>query len=678
MYRLLLITILTFVIHCRVFSQNTIGRNSACFDSSQLNTLVTKGEIKVGVVSMNPPYIKENGDRHDGFVMDVIEKVMNLSGYEYEYHVDTYSTLMKELMCDSLDIVFGCTQSDPLWSQLLYSIPYEDVKYKVGKLHDSDTDTQKFTVHTIALCEEDRISSDIIFSYFPNSKQVFYSSLDKAAYAVYQGQCDLIVCKESVIVPNDTISQQVIDFSHTRLDTNTHLSACVKIKDHMLMRDVNGTLVALQDKLLIQVLRRNWFGDKNELTSEYLSVQRYLRVAIVVCAILFFALFVVFVWVIYVTYMRGRKKSYMLRLFNKIPVPLYILRKRRKKIIYEYVNDVAKEEKFASRHYCTAEQSSRHNKRLLKAYDLAMTTNDIISFVDRRKPSSPFSVYVNSAEFDEAPCGVKTVVNNEELLVLKEEAEQNDRHVDEFLANISHEVRTPLNSILGFSQMLPELPPEERQEALSIVEEKSIQLNKLINDILLLAKLETMDIEVNPVPCKLYDWIPCLLEEYTKSMYGDKPVDIIFDNSMCQCTMPVDKGLVSVLLDNLIQNAIKFTHEGEIHVGYLCVSRHLVFYVKDTGIGMSKEECDNIFHRFTKVNTFTQGTGLGVPIALAISRLMNGYLGVHSIKGEGTTFYFMYSNALPKSVQCMKYRFSKLHKIEEATWVDDFSIDQLK
>lgn len=677
MYRLFLVAIFTFAVHFQVFSTDTVWEKYASVFRSHSDMPSALPKLRIGVVYMNAPYIQVNDSSHEGFAMDVVEKVMSISGYQYIYKVDCYDNLMEGLMSDSLDIVFGCPQADPLWSQLLYSIPYEDIGYKVGKLHGASTNTEKYSEHSIAICREDKISSDIISTYFPNSKLVYHESLDEATRALYDGACDLLVCKESVDVANN-IGNHRIDFSHGVLNTHTHLSACVKIEDYKLMQTINCAFVLMQDNLFIQDLRRNWFGDEDKLSAEYVVVQRNLTIAIGFCVVLITALLIIFVWAIYITYTSGKKKKYMLGLFNKIPVPLYILRKRRKKIVYEYINDVAKEEQFASRHDCTEEQAALHHKRLMTAYNMAHDTGETVSFVDRRKPVSPFSVYVNSVDFDSEKCGVKTVVNNEELLVLKEEAERNDQLVDDFLANISHEVRTPLNSILGFSQLLPELPVEDRQEALEIVEEKSLQLNKLINDILLLAKLETKDLEVNPAPCVLCSWMYDLLEEYKESISGDKPIDIIFDNSSCKCAINIDKQLLGVLLTSLIENAIKFTDKGEIHVGYLCVSTNVVIYVKDTGIGMSQEECDSIFERFTKVNTFTQGTGLGMPIALAISRLLNGYLGVYSKKDEGSTFYFCYSNVLPKPVQCKMYSFSKLEKIENAKWVDDFSINQLK
>ncbi len=670
MHRLLSIIILTLVFHftCLAYAGN---ETSAFYqEKSHVQLYFDNKPLRVGVVHMCPPYLIQKDSTYAGFLIDLVDTIMCETQYHYQYVVDSYDHLMHALQIDSLDLVFGCPQIDSLSSQMVYSIPYEEVHYKMGRLPQTDVHysildpTQKMKV---AICQEDAVIAKRYVSHFDRFDLHIFPSISQAAYAVYTKQCDCLVCKTRIIVPRDTTTHEWLVWDYLPESKHTFYSACVKLDDYKIMRAVNSAVLHLRDQAQISQYKQKWFGF-DKYTDEFMRMQNYLRMAVVVCILLFIGCLVALIYLAVLSLKSKYKRNYMQRLLSKIPIPLFILKSKKGDICYEYINDVAKTEQYSSRNSCTAEQLMNHRKRLKKAYELAIDTLETVSFVDRRKPDAPYSIYVSGCQFEGETCAVKTVVNTQELLLLKEQAEENAQKVDDFLATISHEVRTPLNAILGFCQLLPEIPLEERPEILAIIDKKSKQLHKLINDILLLAKLESGALTCRLDTCAFDAWTHNMVEAVLCNMDLQSSVPIIVDPAPGDGLLQTDKELLSVLLSNLLQNAIRFTVEGEIHVGYFYAPHYVVYYVQDTGIGMSQSDSLNVFNRFVKVNSFTQGTGLGMPIVSAISYMFNGHIGVYSQLRKGTTCYFF----CPCKSSCsdLQNYHAALPKIERAVWIN--------
>ena len=223
----------------------------------------------------------------------------------------------------------------------------------------------------------------------------------------------------------------------------------------------------------------------------------------------------------------------------------------------------------------------------------------------------------------------------------KEKAEEADRLKSAFLANMSHEIRTPLNAIVGFSSLLAdEGDVRERKQYLEIVEENNDMLLQLISDILDLSKIEagTFDFMEKELDVNLLcEDITC-----TMKMKAKPGVEIVFDRHLPECVIVSDRNRLNQVLANFVNNAIKFTSEGSIRVGYDRVDEgHLRFYVADTGIGIEPEKQGEVFDRFVKLNNFVHGTGLGLSISKSIIEQMGGTIGVDSEPGKGSTFWFV-------------------------------------
>lgn len=220
-----------------------------------------------------------------------------------------------------------------------------------------------------------------------------------------------------------------------------------------------------------------------------------------------------------------------------------------------------------------------------------------------------------------------------------EKAEQADRLKSQFIANMSHEIRTPLNSIVGFSQLVARAEDEEeREEYIRIVEHNNNLLLTLFDDILNLSMLDSGNMIFR---YRVFDF-PSLFRDLTLLM-GEKitnpDVKFISENPLKELTVRMDSVRLTQIITNLITNAAKFTRQGYIKMGYICKDNGVEIYVEDTGMGIEEKNLTKIFDRFEKLNSFIQGTGLGLPICKSIVEQMGGRIWVESELGKGSIFH---------------------------------------
>lgn len=227
-----------------------------------------------------------------------------------------------------------------------------------------------------------------------------------------------------------------------------------------------------------------------------------------------------------------------------------------------------------------------------------------------------------------------------ELYEAKKLAEQANHETKEFLSNINHEIRTPLNSIVGFSVFLAMNDNnEENKEYVNLIYRANVLLFNLIEDIILLSKVDSGEVAFQSETVNLNSafagWA-----EYCRSNLFDKKLNIICDISDEEISICTDWFYINRLMINLLNNAIKFTETGSIILGFRVETDHYFFYVKDSGCGIDNVHQQLIFKHFTKLNTFIQGTGLGLTLCKRIVEKLGGEIGVNSRPDKGSTFWF--------------------------------------
>jgi PAS domain S-box-containing protein len=235
----------------------------------------------------------------------------------------------------------------------------------------------------------------------------------------------------------------------------------------------------------------------------------------------------------------------------------------------------------------------------------------------------------------------------EELIKARIKAEESDRLKTAFLQNMSHEIRTPMNGIIGFIDLLksPDIPDEEKDQYIRIVEQSGHRLLNTINDIIEVSKIEAGQVEVAKSVFNTAE-IMEYYHNFFKKQCRDKNIDLILDNYITgeEAIISSDKNKIESIISNLINNAIKFTNSGEIHIGNFLMENELRFYVKDTGIGINPDRIDAIFERFIQAEIRRtrphEGSGLGLAIVKSYIELLEGRIWVESIPAQGSWFWF--------------------------------------
>ena len=238
------------------------------------------------------------------------------------------------------------------------------------------------------------------------------------------------------------------------------------------------------------------------------------------------------------------------------------------------------------------------------------------------------------------------------LKIEKEKATESDKLKSAFLANMSHEIRTPMNAIMGFSEFLknPDLSKEKQTKFVDIITKSGVRLMNIINDIIDISKIESNQLKLELKEVKI---IPILneiveIQKNTNPLFLAKNIELKINllNNSDGIKLITDENRFTQVLNNLINNAVKFTEKGSIEVGFsekeYSNKKYIEFYVKDTGIGIEPNKFDVIFDRFSQAGEkdFKTGNGLGLSISKGILKLLNGDIWLQSKVGEGTTFYF--------------------------------------
>lgn len=229
-----------------------------------------------------------------------------------------------------------------------------------------------------------------------------------------------------------------------------------------------------------------------------------------------------------------------------------------------------------------------------------------------------------------------------QLTLAKEKAENADLSKSAFLANMSHEIRTPLNAITGFAEILASAnTEEEKAQYQEIIKMNADLLLQLVNDILDMSKIEagTLEFVYTKVDINLLlSDLRQLFQMKVNDAGGN--IQIIAEPSLPSCSIETDRNRIAQVLSNFTTNAIKFTQEGTISIGYEARDTELYFYVTDTGAGIPADKLPEVFGRFVKLNKDKKGTGLGLSISKTIVNKLEGQIGADSVEGKGSTFWF--------------------------------------
>jgi PAS domain S-box-containing protein len=247
----------------------------------------------------------------------------------------------------------------------------------------------------------------------------------------------------------------------------------------------------------------------------------------------------------------------------------------------------------------------------------------------------------------------------QKLLIAKEKAEEHDKLKSAFLANMSHEIRTPMNGILGFADLLKNhsLTETSRFEYIDIIQKSSNRLLDLINELIDISKIESGQMQVTLSSTNVFDVFDDIIS-FLAPEANNKNIELEFVNNKQNnpFLIETDKDKLYAIILNLVKNAIKYTKQGRIQIGFYMVANSLKFYVRDTGIGIPEDKFNLVFQRFRQVEEtgYHEGTGLGLSIVMGLLKLLDGNIGFASKVNKGSLFYF----TLPCKIMPTNYNVS--------------------
>jgi signal transduction histidine kinase/ligand-binding sensor domain-containing protein/ActR/RegA family two-component response regulator len=353
-------------------------------------------------------------------------------------------------------------------------------------------------------------------------------------------------------------------------------------------------------------------------------------------------------------------KTWWFRLFlYLLPLGLFVIfyyarlvfyKNQQKKLLQLVKERTIKLEEVAASLEEKQEEINSQNEELMTQHEELAYNNQIL--IEQKQ-----QILDQNAELDRHRNQLEILIEERtrELIKAKEKAEESDRLKSSFLANLSHEVRTPLNAILGFSLLLGEkdLNENDREEYNRIIQSSSSTLLDLINDILDLSKIEAGQMELNPSRFTIGEvvgMLPGIYDLFLKrdDIGCDKQValQINIPEELLKAEMVSDKLKLTQVISKLMSNALKFTTEGTIEIGCIRLDDcdMYEFYVRDTGIGIRKADQERVFERFRKIEAdrlhLHRGTGLGLAISYHLVKLLGGSMRLSSKFGKGSTFYF--------------------------------------
>ena len=254
------------------------------------------------------------------------------------------------------------------------------------------------------------------------------------------------------------------------------------------------------------------------------------------------------------------------------------------------------------------------------------------TIVERDADGKPTKIVGTSQRIDER----KHLENS--LVAARNKAEESDRLKTAFLANMGHVIRTPLNAICGFADLLPVIDnPEDRNQMIAEIQSNNRKLLRIIDGLVSMSKIEAGAKSLMMAKVDLNQLLQQMADTYQPTT--NLPIQV-------QCPLPElkiesDREKVLEILDHLVQNAVKFTTEGEITLSYEVQGNQVRVNVADTGKGVAKADQARIFERFVKLDEYIPGTGLGLSVVESLVKNLGGSVGVDSSLGVGSNFWFV-------------------------------------
>lgn len=607
-----------------------------------------------------PPYefVDKNGVAL-GFNVELLRELMGRMNKNYEIRMRRWSEAVYDFKNSKQTHVAMFFNSNMKGGERLYSNSVDDIYYGVlcEKKDAGDYNSIRDLKNKKIIAQEGDFIVDFLRLYGHSCKDiVLVANLYAGIDSLNAGAGDFVLCGEplvNIVMKDEPYKNYDLEFVDVAIPPFEY---CIGVNnDPVLLFEINMAIQSMQEDGSLEALHDKWFPKRSKIINSYIVWG-----LVILVLLLSLIIFIIHRRIMSIksklekTHHRYRvlfeitavgleyyDKNGKLLEINNASCTIYGVPKdasgkydkNRVLGLYFYDNPYYKDFDFQS--ITTIPQIVKYDlrKESVEPY-FSFSTRDIVAYIETRI----FPILDSNGNLESVTV---TSFDVTEKYLYTQKLIEADKLKSAFLANMSHEIRTPLNAIVGFSELLQSTADaEEREQFVQIINQNNDLLLRLIDDILELSKIESGILELKLETFDLNELFKETFLVYQRRCKKMKPnVSFIADYPEGSCVITLDRNRVLQIGTNLITNAIKYTDQGSITMGYLYIDGGIKLYVRDTGIGISKENQKRLFMRFEKFDDFAQGTGLGLSICKAIADSINGKIGCDSKLGEGSTFW---------------------------------------
>lgn len=593
--------------------------------------------ILIGVSSNNPPFefLDVNGVSK-GFEIDLIKAIMKELDLEYKFVI--VKNGVNSLNLGKVDIILDYNNDKD--KSFCYSYCYNKINFQLYVDKNSpyhslkDLENKKILSSNLtsikSILQKASINAEVIKSTDVLST---IANFDKDKYDAF------FIASDSYFFYSNMLGNfNVRKLEKSSFDTEMYFTA--KKENEYLMTQINDALFTLKFSGVYNKIKSAWLTKKKESFVLYRNILiAFICVLIIVILIL-----------INILRAEEKLKKRQLKIYNETFKSLPFLMG-----LFEInKNGINLETKLKLLNWYSSIGFKFENFTIINKNGSKLIDNTLIDGLNKilKENKDGYSYYhitfEDESSFDcvatykfvnnkKKKILVLTVNNIGDLFYMKNKAIESEKETSAFLASLSHEIRTPLNAILGFSDMLDQSDDlETRKIYTDIILKNNELLETLINKVLLLSRVEVNKVSILRTKIDLVEFY-----EQNLLKYKNLNKDILFNyvTNIKKYDTSLDKNIIKIICENIIENAIKFTEKGLIEVGLFIYRGEVVWYCKDTGNGIPKMELKLICNKFEKSSSFKEGFGLGLSISLAYCNLIGSKMGVFSREKSGSLFW---------------------------------------
>ena len=605
--------------------------------------------LRVGIIKRSWPLATiDNQGNLIGLDSDIMKVVLESLNFNYQIYVGTLKEIEKELENGDIDVIFGYLKVGNHLSPYLFSMPYFYIDYQVAVLTNNERIKQPDDLDNyagnVAIVAEDQLTYDNFQLFTPKSKIIAYENYHKATESVYRGECQAIIQMDCIPFPEDAVAHQKMHLLENVYYNPRPSTIVVYNGNNKLIDLINNTLFKLIESGDVYRIKSKYKLQDNKLLITNM-ISRKMNVLIISILVLF--LLLIFSMIRLMKKRKaGRQMSNLFHdIINKMPVVAFLSSSHNPYDI-EYFNNVSnwiyikKGKVFIYPEFYMVDIKKRLDKMMNDTWNTGQSNMSVFEVKNKITNKSHFFII----RLVRIKSGYKhrllvTSIDSTDLINLKKLAEANDHHMTNYLVDVSFEIRTLLNAIVGFSELIPDVTDHNvKEEYLNTIENKSLSLNHLINDVLILSKLESGQYVPTFQQINIQDFQEKrhiqLFEKYSNSN-----INFILDSYYDWYLMNIDVDLYQIVTEQFMRIASELIELGSIHFGFVEFNEEFVLYISGNDNDYCKKNLSTLFFQILDSRYFGLKNRFPFAIALAAGKLLKAKIGFYETEDNQITIW---------------------------------------